>query len=316
MANNSENLPFLTGGQLGMLLSWPAAVEVLRRAVLARESQGIGNDALRTSFATRAGEILLMPAEAGDFAGVKLVSVNDGRSGRDVPRIQGLYVLFDSATLTPVGLLDGVVLTQIRTAAMSALAVDHLAVPKAERLVVVGSGRQAYGHVHSISAVRPIREVRVLGRTAGGVAELVRRLRAENVPAEVGTSDDLRRADIVACCTTARTPLFDSASLAADATVVAVGSHRPDAREVDTRLVATATVVVESMTSAMAEAGDILLAIADGVPERDAIDGTLVELVTGRLVADPLAPRLFKSVGEAWADLAIAAAAFRGGVPG
>ncbi len=91
--------------------------------------------------------------------------------------------------------------------------------------------------------------------------------------------------------------------------MVAVGSHEPAVREVDTNLVRRATVVVESRASALGQAGDIILAIADGVPESNAITADLHELATGRLDITPNTPRLFKSVGEAWCDVVTATAA-------
>jgi ornithine cyclodeaminase len=115
----------------------------------------------------------------------------------------------------------------------------------------------------------------------------------------------LAEADVIACCTTAREPLFDSAALADHATVVAVGSHEPEARELDDALMRRATVVVESRASA-ATAGDVVLA----GPVDDIVAGDLADLVAGRVDVVPDRPRVFKSVGEAWEDLAVAAAVY------
>ncbi len=112
-------------------------------------------------------------------------------------------------------------------------------------------------------------------------------------------------ADLVACCTTAREPLFDSAQLPAQATVVAVGSHEPDARELDAGLMRSATVIVESRASA-GTAGDVVLAGAVA----DVVAGDLADLLAGRVAVRPDRRRVFKSVGEAWEDLAVAAAIY------
>ena len=136
------------------------------------------------------------------------------------PRIQGVCVVFDAATLAPVALVDGIALTNVRTPAVSALAVRALAAPDARRLLVFGRGPQAHGHVEAIRAVRPIEHVDMVGRDADGVDALV------------------AAADIVCCATTAREPLFDGSLVADHATVVAIGSHEPDAREVDDALAA------------------------------------------------------------------------------
>ena len=117
-------------------------------------------------------------------------------------------------------------------------------------------------------------------------------------------------ADIVCCATTAREPLFDGSLVADHATVVAIGSHEPDARETDDALARRATVVVESRTSALREAGDVIGAIAAGALREDELV-TLADLVCGRVVADPQRPRLFKSTGMAWEDAVVASALVR-----
>ncbi len=215
---------------------------------------------------------------------VKLVSVGGE------PRIQGVCVVFDGASLAPVALVDGIALTNVRTAAVSALAVRHLAAPGARRLLVFGRGPQAHAHVAALTAAFPIEQVDMVGRDRGDVDELV------------------AGADIICCCTTARAPLFDGALVADHATVVAIGSHEPDVRETDDALAARATIVVESRGSALREAGDVLLAIGSGATTADRLV-TLAELVRGE--AGPAAgrPRLFKSTGMSWEDAVVANAA-------
>jgi ornithine cyclodeaminase/alanine dehydrogenase-like protein (mu-crystallin family) len=249
------------------------------------------------------GQLLLMPSVLPHVAGVKVVTVAPGNPALGLPRINGVYVLFDSTTLVPVAQFDAAALTAVRTAAVSAFAVDRLAPRHASRLLVFGAGPQALAHVEAIAAVRTLRRVDVVARrlTAG----VVDRARAIGVPAQATGVESVPGADIIACCTTAREPLFDSSELRDDATVVAVGSHEPDARELDAALVRRATVVVESRWSALT-AGDLVL--AGGVDEL--VDGDLLDLVAGRVQTEPGRPRVFKSVGEAWEDLVVAAAAF------
>jgi ornithine cyclodeaminase/alanine dehydrogenase-like protein (mu-crystallin family) len=229
------------------------------------------------------GQLLLMPSAAAGDPVVKLVTI-----GGD-PRIQGVCVVFDGTTLAPRALVDGIALTNLRTAAVSALAVRHLAIPDARRLVIFGRGPQAHAHAAALRAVRPLEHVDLLGRDAGDVDELV------------------AAADIVCCCTTAREPLFDGALVADHATVVAIGSHEPDARETDDALAARATIVVESRTSALREAGDVIGAIAAGATSAEALV-TLAELVRGAAAPDPGRPRLFKSTGMSWEDAVVASA--------
>lgn len=226
-----------------------------------------------------AGQILMMPSSTMRYAGIKVVTVTPDHD----PRIQGIYLLLDGTTLTPLAMLDGIALTSLRTPAVSAVAVDRLATPKANRLVVFGRGPQAKAHIAAMRAIRPITQVDVLGR--------------DDDPSPV------RYADIICCCTTAREPLFDSSLLKDTATVVAIGSHEPTAREVDASLVRRATVVVEARQAAEREAGDLVMA-----EPRELVN--IAELVRGDLTVAPDQPRLFKSTGMAWEDLVVAALAY------
>jgi ornithine cyclodeaminase/alanine dehydrogenase-like protein (mu-crystallin family) len=230
------------------------------------------------------GQILVMASAAARHPVVKLVSVGGE------PRIQGVCVIFDGTTLAPIAMVDGIAVTNVRTAAVSALAVRHLAAPDARRLVVFGRGPQAHAHMSALRAMRPIEQVDMLGRA---------RARAD-------VDELVRAADIICCCTTAREPLFDGGLVADHATVVAIGSHEPDARETDDTLAARATVVVESRISALREAGDVILAIDSGATTADQLV-TLAELIRGEAKPAPGRPRLFKSTGMSWEDAVVAA---------
>ncbi|MFD9794662.1 ornithine cyclodeaminase family protein [Streptomyces sp. NPDC059070] len=263
----------------------------------------------RTALAAPGGELLLMPAASGRFAGVKIAGVAPANPGRGLPRITGGYLLLGGATLLPLALLDGPALTTLRTPAVSALAIDRLAVPDAARLVLFGAGPQAYGHLQAALAVRELTRVTVVARTPEAVDRLVAHARTLGVEAHGGTPDAVRGADLVVCCTTAREPLFDGRLVADGATVVAVGSHEPAARETDSALVRRAAVYVESRAAALREAGDLLIPLGEGAIGPDHVTGTLADLVAGAAPPEGR-PRLFKSVGMAWEDLAVAAALY------
>lgn len=279
-------------------LPMPAAVAALRASLLAGLDPEAGT--ARSAVPLTHGQMLLMPAEWGAYTGVKVATVAPANPAQGLPRIHGNYLLFDAATLAPLALLDGVELTNVRTAAVSALAVDALAAPDAGRLLVFGTGPQARAHVEAVRCVREVREVTVVARDPDRT-----RLFAAEVGARVGSVADVESADIVVCCTTARTPLFDGSLLSPNSTVVAVGSHEPDAREVDDTTVLRSTVVVETVATALREAGDVILAGAD-----PAALIPLADLVRGEARLAPDRPRLFKSVGMAWEDLVLAAAHF------
>jgi ornithine cyclodeaminase len=274
-------LPHLTAEDVRARLSYAEAADALAAAL----GDGLDPEAdpPRVIVPVGAGELLVMPSAPGGMAAVKLVTVGGE------PRVQGVCVVFDGGTLAPVAVVDGIALTLLRTAAVSALAVRHLAAPGARRLLVFGRGPQARAHAEAIRAERPIEQVQVAGR---GATDVDRRV---------------AEADIVCCCTTARAPLFDGARVADHALVVAIGSHEPDARETDDALAARAAVVVESRASALREAGDVLAAVASGVLDPQAIV-PLADLVRGTAGISADRPRLFKSTGMAWEDAVVASA--------
>ncbi|WP_328608449.1 ornithine cyclodeaminase family protein [Amycolatopsis sp. NBC_00345] len=278
------------------------AIDALRAAL--RDGLDPEQDPPRSVVEVPHGQLLLMPAYWGRYAGVKVATVAPGNPERGLPRIQGDYLLLDGPTLSPLALLDGVALTSVRTAAVSAVAADALAEPDAARLVVFGTGPQAHSHVEALRAVRPVRELVVVARDPGRTAEFAAAY--PDLDARVGTAADVGDADLVACCTTARTPLFDGSLLPDHTTVVAVGSHEPEAREVDDVTVRRSTVVVEARAAALREAGDVVLAVRSGAIGPDALH-TLSDLVRGKADVPAGRPRLFKSVGMAWEDLVVAA---------
>ncbi|MCJ1680477.1 ornithine cyclodeaminase family protein [Streptomyces sp. APSN-46.1] len=260
------------------------------------------------------GQLLLMPAASGAYAGVKIAGVAPANPALGLPRITGSYLLLDGPTLRPLALLDGAALTAVRTPAVSALALRHLApAGRPLRMVLFGSGPQAYGHLEAVATVRELAEVVVVARNPRGAEELAAHARGTGLAARVGVAADVAGADLVVCCTTAREPLFDGRLVGPGATVVAVGSHEPDARETDTALVRRAAVYVESRAAALREAGDLLVPEAEGAIGPGHITGTLADLVAGRMPAGgpPSSPQLFKSVGMAWEDLAVAVALFQ-----
>ncbi|MEE6266588.1 ornithine cyclodeaminase family protein [Streptomyces noursei] len=289
-------------------LPMTAAVEALRTAL--RDGPDPEADPPRTIVPVEHGQLLLMPAHRSRYAGVKVATVAPDNPAAGLPRVQGQYLLFDAPTLAPLALLDGVALTTVRTAAVSALAVDLLAVPDARHLVVFGTGPQARGHLDALRAVRPLTRVTVVGRTPANVERFVAAARRDTgLAVTAGEPSAVADADLVACCTTARTPLFDGALLPPHATVAAVGSHERGSREVDGTTVLRSTVVVESRAAAAREAGDLIPELESDRLAREELV-TLAALACGTATADPQRPRLFKGVGMAWEDLAVAGAAY------
>lgn len=263
-----------------------------------------------------------MPGLGAEFAGVKVLTMSAGNAAVGLPKIQGVYVLFDARTLAPVACLDAAELTLLRTSAMTALAVKYILAadphrlgpdgetPGPSRLVIFGTGPQAWRH---IEAVAEIAEAVVVGRTAAKIASVVETCNASGITARGGTVSEVGDADIVVCVTSSTTPLFEGKLVQPHAVVAAIGSHGLDAREVDPELARLADVVVEARASAMRESGDL-------IPARSAEEWALEqivnvsELVRGGLVRSRERPTLYTGVGMAWQDLAVASAIYNQGL--
>ena len=319
--------------ELRRLLPWDALVEALR----AMFREGCAAPLRHRHPLPPAGEgggapdgsLLLMPAwqappggaGGGDgprFTGVKIVHVLPGNAARGLPAVHAAYLLSDAATGAPLAVLDGGELTDRRTAAASLLAAGFLARPDSRDLLLLGSGRVAAALAEAYAARFPhLADIAVWSRRAGNAEALAARLRrGHGLPARAVARPDPGAADIVACATLSAAPLVRGAEVRPGTHVDLVGAFRPDMRESDGALLARAgRLVVDTRAGALAEAGDLLQAIAEGaIGGPEAISAELAELCHGAVPGrrDPAEVTVFKSVGWAGEDLAAAALAYAG----
>ncbi len=274
-----------------------AAVQAITQALQAGLDPAA--DPARTAVGLAAGQFLLMPAQTPGAAGVKVVTVAPGNPERGMPRIQAVYLLFDPDTLALRAVLDGTALTTLRTPAVSVAAVLRRLPAGPLRVAVVGAGPQARGHVAALAAFRPLERAVHLVRDPARTALTALALGSPEA------ERTLRAADVVVCATSARSPVFASRLLRDDVVVIAVGSHEPDARELDAEILGRATVVVEDVATALREAGDVVLAVAEGAVDPSQLLG-LRDVVTGAITLPAERPLVFKSVGMSWQDLVVA----------
>jgi ornithine cyclodeaminase len=258
--------------------------------------------------------LLLMPAwRAGGHTGVKIVHVAPANAARGEPAVHAAYLLSDAVTGAPLALMDGGELTDRRTAAASLLAARHLARAESSRLLLLGSGRVARALAEGYAALFPLREIAIWSRTAAHAARLAALLAEQGLPARAVARPDPGAADIVSAATLSVAPLLRGAEIRPGTHVDLVGAYRPDMREADAALLARATLVVDTRPGALAEAGDILQAIAEGAITEAHIAADLADLCRGLHPGrrDGAEVTLFKSVGWAGEDLAAAILAFR-----
>ena len=235
-----------------------------------------------------------MPVVYGDVMGAKLVTFYPGNAALKKHTHMAMIQLFRADTGEPLAVMDGRLITEMRTAAASAVAVDRLARPDARVLGILGSGVQARSHVKALARVRTFEEIRVWSRSEENAKRF-----ADEVGARVTTTEEaVSGADVVLTLTSSPVPVLQGRWLKEDALVCAVGAVTPDRRELDDEAMLGA-VVVESREAGMREPGDILLAKAE-------VSAEIGELLNGAGLDRKRRAVVFKSVGIAIEDVAAA----------
>jgi ornithine cyclodeaminase len=284
------------------------AVEAAYRDVAA----GRDRSPLRARVEVPGGDLLLMPGVRDGASGtsVKLVTITPANAGRGLPTVQAVVAWFDAETGRPAALIDGEILTAMRTGAASGVATRLLARRGATTLALFGAGGQAEWQLRGVQAARPLREVRVYARTPNTREAFAARMTDACGVAVVGVASPeaaLDGADLVCCATTSSEPVFEADAVAPGTHLNAIGAFRPGMVELPPTLFGRASLVaVDARRAALAEAGDILAAIEAG----ELAEADLVEI--GSVSSDDAGGRdreaitIFKSVGLAIQDVAAA----------
>ncbi len=297
-------------------MKWVSAVEL---AGLASHKDIV--EALRKGFASEVETpvrhhheingttLLLMPAWSKQWTGIKITTVKPDNAEKHLPTVQAAYVLIDNATGSPVVSMDGTEITRRRTAAASALAADYLARKDSTVLALVGAGALATHFAQAHASQRPIAKVFVSNRTEDKAVATAKELTALGFTTFVMDIESaVKQADIVSCITASTVPLVRGEWLRPGTHVDLAGAFKPTMRETDSEVVAKSRVFVDTRDGALAEAGDLIQAAADGKFDFADIQGDLFELcrgkVKGRKTKDEIT--LFKSCGTALEDLVTA----------
>jgi len=302
----------LSAADVDRALSMQAAIAAVRQAFVDLSS-GEADVPLRTPIALKGdGGALFMPVHLPRQRrlGVKVVTVVPENPERHLPTIQALVAVFDAESGSPLAVMDGELLTAMRTGAASGVATDALARDDAATAAVIGAGVQGMRQLEAVCCVRTIRDALVFDtdceRAAAFATEMGRRLgRTVRV---LDAVSGIFAADIVCTATTSNRPVLADADLARGAHVNAVGAYRPDTREIPGETVGRATLFVDSRKACLAEAGELVIAMAEGHLERGREPAEIGEVLAGTRPgrSDNAELTLFKSVGNAVQDLAVA----------
>ena len=291
----TNKLPFLDENQVRAVLTYEELIPAIRQALM-DFSAGRVQQPVRAIIpvSSYGGWFGIMPAVYGTVMGAKMVTFYPGNAELHKHTHMAMIQLFRADTGEPLASMDGRLITEMRTAAVSAVAIDHLAHPQAKVLGILGSGVQARSHFRALAGIRSFAEVRVWSRTQDHAQQFAAEIGARVTTAEEAVSD----ADVVLALTSSPQPILCGRWLRREAMVCAIGAATPDRRELDEEAMRGA-VVVESRESAMREAGDIVLAHAQ-------VSAEIGELLNGARLGRGDRPVVFKSVGIAVEDIAAA----------
>ena len=245
------------------------------------------------------GFLGLMPALTPDGLGLKAVTFYPSNAERGIPTHMATIFLVDRETGTPLAIMDGRLITEMRTAAVSAAATKLLALPDAKILAVLGSGVQARSHVEALRLVRQFEEVRVWSSTQEHAKQFAEEIGGTAVSAE----EAVRGADVVVTVTNSKTPVLKGSRLKRGSHVNAIGACRPDWRELDDEAMSN-VVFVDSREGALKESGDVILSCAK-------IYAELGEALAGKIPSCANETTIFKSLGMAVEDIAAATLVYR-----
>lgn len=259
------------------------------------------------------GRITSMPGFLNEdqALGMKVVTYFQHNPKQNLPSILATIMLFSPESGKMIAVMDGSYITAIRTACASAMASKVLSNPTASVLGVLGAGVQAKAHITALSRVRNLQSIKIYSPSGTSAGRVKQELEPElGVPIEVAKSAEeaVRGADLIVTATTAKEPILQVEWLKPGAHINAVGSHRPDLRELDGTTLARCNVFVDSRDAIMAECGDVLLALAEKSIPADHVRAEIGEVLAatkpGRTTTDEVT--LYKSVGIAIQDVATA----------
>ena len=294
-------LPFFDEARIRAVLRMEELIPAVERALLSFSAGQVAQPARQMlAVEPHGGHFAAMPAVGGIGMGVKLVTFYPGNAALNLPTHLAMVVLFRPETGEPQAVMDGRLITEMRTAAASAVATRALASPRASVLAILGTGVQARVHAEALRLVRDFREVRIWGRTPEKAERLATDVGAVAAPSAEAA---VRGADVVVTATSATEPVLRGAWLAPGCHVNAVGWRGPQGRELDEQAMRGAFVVADSREAVLREAGDVLLAGAG-------VHAELGEVLAGAKQAPEGATTVFESVGIAVEDVAAAMLAY------
>ena len=293
---------FLEEEQVRKYLQMAELIPAMEKALIAFSAGEVTQpvrSVIKIEVAAATGFMGLMPALTPDGLGLKAVTFYPSNADRGIPTHMATIFLVDPETGTPLAIMDGRLITEMRTAAVSAAATKLLAPRDAKILAILGSGVQAHSHLEALRLVRDFEEIRVWSPTRKHAQRFAKEVRATATSAEAA----VRGADVIVTATNSKAPVLKGAWLKPGCHVNAIGACRPDWRELDDKAMSN-VVFVDSREGALKESGDVILSGAK-------IYAELGEALAGKIPPRANETTIFKSLGMAVEDIAAAMLVYR-----
>lgn len=316
---SDRKVRLLSSADILQLCSMKEAIEAVRKAfILASEGKVEVPTRIHLDVLRARGTSLIMPSylpEDGRL-GVKIINLYEDNPRKGLPFSQALMLVFEASDGCPLGVLEASTLTALRTGAACGLATELFSCPDSRKLALFGAGFQARFQLEAVAAVRKLEEVRVFDqdkrRAEAFASQMTDRML---IPIRVSDSarEALEAANIVCTATTSKTPVFDDIDIKPGTHINAIGSYKPEEREVPSLTVARARVFVDKREMALEEAGDLIIPMKEGLFGPEHIVAEIGEVASGkrpgRLAVDEIT--FFKTVGIAAPDIVLASAVLK-----
>ena len=299
--NNNQPL-FLNEDQVRQHLRMADLIPAMEKALIEFSAGKVTQpvrSVIKVDVAAATGFLGLMPALTPDGLGLKAVTFYPSNAQRGIPTHMATIFLVDPETGTPLAIMDGRLITEMRTAAVSAAATKLLASPDAKILAILGSGVQARSHVEALQLVRRFEKVRVWSPTKEHAEQFAKEIGGKAMSAE----EAVRGADVIVTATNSKTPVLEGSWLKSGCHVNAIGACRPDWRELDDDAMSK-VVFVDSREGALKESGDVILSGSK-------IYAEIGEALGGKIPSQASETTIFKSLGMAVEDIAAASLVYR-----
>lgn len=309
-----NKIKFLSKEDVAKCIDMPLAINAMKIA-FSELSKGNVNSPVRISMELKNSNsgALFMPIyyPKKELVGLKSVTIHKDNPSKNLPMIQAMYNVFDSETGRPIAIMDGELLTSMRTGAASGLATDLLSPNNSKVAVIFGAGVQAEKQIEGICAVRELDEIYISSLNKDRVELLIRKLKTK-INADIKYMPDselLKEADIICTATSSFSPVFNHLNLKEKVHINGIGSYKPDMSEIPRETILASKLYVDSRGACLAEAGDIIQPINQNIITENHIYAEIGEVVSGikdgRQTEDGIT--VFKSVGNAVQDIAAAA---------